>query len=911
MQEILELLLPDAGEDRFRTSLRWTSFMRLLCDDARSGPGERVGIDRSGALGVFDDHAGEALKDHLVELLRAHLLAHFQLTGRGGFLARSRDARTPQDGWSALEEFRHEQRRLATIPGPGESALSVARRLFASLEELAPDDPEVAVWRARLRMAGGPSSERDAFSAPERPLLALLQQAGERRSRAALLAGCVELMLERGAVRAASALLSDHAELSLEDDRLLELRSLSSLLCGDLAEARALRAARAPGVRRLPARTVLPDALAELRERVPEWSEWLAGDRQEGPATPSAEALDVSRGAVGAAFLAIFRIEAGGALAARHVEISPGWRKRFEAWSADREGVCSSPSRAEHRLVATACPQIEHRLPARPALRGALGGEETLALALWPLFDARGEIAGWVHFEFEHHLVPSRRRLESLSHAWGPLTEPEVRTADPSLDRSRANDELTVELRPEDPRAAFFAELVALLGMKSAQRRWWGIVCDGERRAIVVSDGGTLDRWEARRGRARILQRSLLSGGPVVTTEPDPSLSISAEAASGVCLPLRIGGTCGGFLVVEGERRRDFRAEDVDRYARVVGERASLLRVACFRSWHGERFGNDLHFDLASEGFGRRALDFALAGRTGEPVVLSGPRGAGKATLSHWLHFESPLRDERVAVLRAAAILPAEAEQVIDGIGPDESSTFASRPGTLVVKDVPALSRAHQGKLLRALEEGLAPRPRLVFTLLGTLDEAAASGALLEGLAHRLDRLQLLVPPLAERREELPGLVRLLGNRFAVDRGVPAPQWDDEALALLWRQPWPGNVRQLENLVYKLVLLHPGNRIGADDVRDLARRFRMELLHRIPSRHPSRHDLLAALHTTRKQSGNPNKTRAALYLGWDPDTLATRLREAGLWTETSESAPAVPGESVVPDSDGRSRASED
>jgi DNA-binding NtrC family response regulator len=103
----------------------------------------------------------------------------------------------------------------------------------------------------------------------------------------------------------------------------------------------------------------------------------------------------------------------------------------------------------------------------------------------------------------------------------------------------------------------------------------------------------------------------------------------------------------------------------------------------------------------------------------------------------------------------------------------------------------------------------------------------------------------------------------------------------DEALALLWRQPWEGNVRELENVLYKLALCGAGE-LSTADVEAVAQRFRLRLVARIPPRDAAPALLEAALRTTRNQCGSPNKTRAALYLGWDPDTLARRLAEAGL-----------------------------
>jgi len=146
--------------------------------------------------------------------------------------------------------------------------------------------------------------------------------------------------------------------------------------------------------------------------------------------------------------------------------------------------------------------------------------------------------------------------------------------------------------------------------------------------------------------------------------------------------------------------------------------------------------------------------------------------------------------------------------------------------------------------------------------------------------------LELYVPALMDRRDEIPALVTLLCERIARREGAPEPRWSDAALALLWRQPWPGNVRELETFLTRVVLAGPDGstrsgeaELQAEDLLALAARARRPLRRRLPSRRPRPEDLAAALETTAHKNGSWNKTRAALYLGWDPDTLAVRLAD--------------------------------
>jgi len=143
--------------------------------------------------------------------------------------------------------------------------------------------------------------------------------------------------------------------------------------------------------------------------------------------------------------------------------------------------------------------------------------------------------------------------------------------------------------------------------------------------------------------------------------------------------------------------------------------------------------------------------------------------------------------------------------------------------------------------------------------------------------------LHLDVPPLAERRDEIPGLVRCLLR----ERGAGAvPTLEDGALALLWRQPWPGQLAELSAVVRELAgaLRAPARAtsggagvLDASAVRAHHRRRRLRLRERIDPRRARPLDLELALESTRHRNGAANPARAARYLGWDPDTLRRRL----------------------------------
>jgi len=226
----------------------------------------------------------------------------------------------------------------------------------------------------------------------------------------------------------------------------------------------------------------------------------------------------------------------------------------------------------------------------------------------------------------------------------------------------------------------------------------------------------------------------------------------------------------------------------------------------------------------------------------------------------------------------------------------------AAREGSLVLERLEKLSPDCQEQLLVQLEGDESERAeaacdaRILGTTRAGLSGEPSDPRLREDLAHRLDRVQIRLSSLRERRGDVLTLVVGFARRFAEEESVRPPTFSDETLALLWRQPWEGNARELENLVYKLVVFGPGRRRGSSEivqpehVQEIAAQFSLRLVRRLPSRHPARADLLSALRVTRKPGGRLNKTRAALYLGWDPDTLVARMQDAGIGDELAESS---------------------
>jgi two-component system nitrogen regulation response regulator NtrX len=234
----------------------------------------------------------------------------------------------------------------------------------------------------------------------------------------------------------------------------------------------------------------------------------------------------------------------------------------------------------------------------------------------------------------------------------------------------------------------------------------------------------------------------------------------------------------------------------------------------------------------------RRLLgEIALAGPSGARVLISGENGSGKELVARALHEASPRRAQAFVPVNCSAIPEDLFESELFGHekGAFTGATQARRGrfeeahgGTLLLDEVADLSARAQTKLLRVLQEseltrvgGSRPIRVDVRVLAATnrdLEAAVASGSFREDLYFRLAVIPLRVPALRERAGDLAALVDHFVGAVSRETGRRAPGFAPAALEALARHPFPGNVRELRNLVERLVIMNPGARIGADHV---------------------------------------------------------------------------------------------
>jgi two-component system nitrogen regulation response regulator NtrX len=221
---------------------------------------------------------------------------------------------------------------------------------------------------------------------------------------------------------------------------------------------------------------------------------------------------------------------------------------------------------------------------------------------------------------------------------------------------------------------------------------------------------------------------------------------------------------------------------------------------------------------------------------TGSRVMISGPAGAGKEVAARALHTRSNRDQGAFVVLNAATMAPERLEIELfgverqdgmvaddDGTGtPDRVGVFErAHGGTLFLDEIADMPLESQAKILRVLLDQSFQRVggtdyvtvdvRVICSSTRDLREEIANGRFREDLYHRLNVVPLMVPPLRDRPLDIPILVEHFMNRSAETLGLSPRQVTADAMAALQRHDWPGNVRQLRNIVENLVIMAQGN----------------------------------------------------------------------------------------------------
>ena len=221
------------------------------------------------------------------------------------------------------------------------------------------------------------------------------------------------------------------------------------------------------------------------------------------------------------------------------------------------------------------------------------------------------------------------------------------------------------------------------------------------------------------------------------------------------------------------------------------------------------------------------------AAQTASPVLLLGETGTGKELLAHAIHASSARASGPFISLNIAAVPDTLMEAEFFGVAPGaytgadrkgrDGKFLLAHGGTLFLDEIGDMPAGLQAKLLRALQEGeieplgsnkLVPfDARVIAATSRDLGKLMREGSFREDLFYRLNVLPIRVPPLRERREDIPALVEVLGEDMALRSGAQPPELSFDALALLSAQTWRGNIRELRNVLEQATMRSDSHRI--------------------------------------------------------------------------------------------------
>jgi len=218
-------------------------------------------------------------------------------------------------------------------------------------------------------------------------------------------------------------------------------------------------------------------------------------------------------------------------------------------------------------------------------------------------------------------------------------------------------------------------------------------------------------------------------------------------------------------------------------------------------------------------------------------VLITGPNGTGKELVAHWIHEKSERSNGPMIEVNCAAIPPELIESELFGhikgaftsAIKDRAGKFeAANGGTLFLDEIGDMSLAVQAKVLRALQEGKVQRVgndkdikvdvRVVAATNKNLKEEIKENRFREDLYHRLAVILIEVPSLNERREDIPLLINFFSEKISQEQGTAKKEFNKKAVKLLQAYEWTGNIRELRNVVERLIILG-GKEITEEDVK--------------------------------------------------------------------------------------------
>ncbi|MGB7726457.1 MAG: sigma-54 dependent transcriptional regulator [Candidatus Acidiferrum sp.] len=292
----------------------------------------------------------------------------------------------------------------------------------------------------------------------------------------------------------------------------------------------------------------------------------------------------------------------------------------------------------------------------------------------------------------------------------------------------------------------------------------------------------------------------------------------------------------------------------------------------------------------------------AVTAPTNGRVLIYGESGTGKELVARALHANS-LRNKGPFVEVSCAAIPEDlieselfghVKASFSSATEDKTGKFLKADsGTLFLDEVGDMSHRTQSKVLRVLEEQrvepigsnqtLRVDVRVIAATNKNLEQEIARGAFRQDLFYRLNVIPFHVPPLRDRKEDIPVLARFFLNEFSTEYGKKTRELSDGALEILMRYPWPGNVRELKNLVERLVIVCPQARIEPHHLPpELFRGVAESPRHPYSTLHEARSAYEREFILRKLQEHRWNMTQTASALGLERSHLYRKMKSLGI-----------------------------
>lgn len=314
----------------------------------------------------------------------------------------------------------------------------------------------------------------------------------------------------------------------------------------------------------------------------------------------------------------------------------------------------------------------------------------------------------------------------------------------------------------------------------------------------------------------------------------------------------------------------------------------------------------------ASVAFRNLASQLDKVTKSNGRVMLTGPAGSGKEVAARYIHANSERADAPFVTVNCAGVAPERMEEVLFGRetperGIEPGLLEQAHGGVIYFDEVADMPIGTQSKILRVLVDQQFQRVggndrvrvdlRVISSTIRDLEEAIVAQTFRQELYHRLNVVPIAVPSLEDRREDIPMLAMHFVEEFKTAQGLPERELSDDAAALLQTMIWPGNVRQLKNMIERILILSDGS--GAITARELpgaqepdddqARVVLSGAMATLPLREAREAFEREYLLTQINRFGG-NISRTANFVGMERSALHRKLKSLGVVTSSKSGA---------------------